>query len=149
LTIEDVARIITLNAFPPFGIGNVDQTTRIAYWIRHSLYLKITNCCTNSCTFCAKCRDFTVKGHQLKLDHEPSFDEVIQAIDNPSSFSEVFFCGYGEPLLRLDLIKKVAAWVHERGVKVRINTDGQANLVHGRNVLPELAGLVDAVSVSA
>jgi len=31
---------------------------------------------------------------------------------------------------------------------VRINTDGLGNLVHGRNILPELAGLVDALSVS-
>ncbi len=148
LTIEDVARISSLNAFKLFGIGDVDQTTRIAYQIRDSLYLNITNRCTNACTFCAKFKDFTVKGHRLKLDHEPSFKEVIQAIGDPSTFNEVVFCGYGEPLLRLDLLKQVAAWLHERGVEVRINTDGQANLVHGRNVLPELAGLVDAVSVS-
>jgi TatD family-associated radical SAM protein len=31
---------------------------------------------------------------------------------------------------------------------VRINTDGLANLVHRRNVLPELATCVDALSVS-
>ncbi|HEY6009381.1 MAG TPA: TatD family nuclease-associated radical SAM protein, partial [Geobacteraceae bacterium] len=31
---------------------------------------------------------------------------------------------------------------------VRVNTDGQANLVYGRNILPELAGLVDCISVS-
>jgi TatD DNase family protein len=60
----------------------------------------------------------------------------------------VVFCGYGEPLIRLDLVKEVAAWLKQRGVRVRINTDGQANLVHRRNVLPELEGLVDAVSVS-
>jgi len=58
------------------------------------------------------------------------------------------FCGYGEPLIRLDLVKEVAAQLKRRGLKVRINTDGQANLVHGRNILPELAGLVDAISVS-
>ena len=46
------------------------------------------------------------------------------------------------------MIKEVAAWLKQRGVRVRINTDGQANLVHGRDILPELAGLVDAVSVS-
>jgi TatD DNase family protein len=31
---------------------------------------------------------------------------------------------------------------------VRINTDGQACLVHGRNILPDLAGLIDCLSVS-
>ena len=73
---------------------------------------------------------------------------MIAAIGDPGRFDEVVFCGYGEPLVRLDLVKQVAAWLKQRGMKVRINTDGQANLLHGRNVLPELAGLVDALSVS-
>jgi TatD DNase family protein len=36
----------------------------------------------------------------------------------------------------------------QRGYRIRINTDGQACLFHGRNILPELAGLVDSISVS-
>jgi TatD DNase family protein len=38
--------------------------------------------------------------------------------------------------------------VKRRGGRVRIDTNGHANLIYKRNVLPELAGLVDAVSVS-
>ncbi len=148
LTLDDVARVTTLNAFTLFGIGEVDQTTRIAYTIRNSLYLNITNRCTNACTFCAKFKDFTVKGHHLRLEHEPSTAEVKQAIGDPTRFAEVVFCGYGEPLIRLELVKEIAAWLKSKGVKVRINSDGQANLVHGRNILPELEGLVDAISVS-
>lgn len=148
LTIEDVARITSLNAWRLFGIGDVDQSTRIAYVIRNSLYLNITNRCTNRCTFCAKFNDFTVKGHQLCLQREPSVDEVMQAIGDPSCYDEVVFCGYGEPLLRLDLVKQVAATLKQKNIPVRINSDGQANLVHGRNILPELAGLVDSISVS-
>jgi TatD DNase family protein len=148
LTLEDVARITSLNAWRLFGIGNVDQSTRIAYVIRNSLYLNITNRCTNRCTFCAKFRDFTVKGHQLCLEREPTAAEVMQAIGDPSGYDEVVFCGYGEPLLRLDLVKEIAAQLKRNQIKIRINTDGQANLVHGRNILPELAGLCDAVSVS-
>lgn len=148
LTLEDVARITSLNAWRLFGIGSVDQSTRIAYTIRNSLYLNITNRCTNSCTFCAKFRDFTVKGHQLCLEREPSVVEVLAAIGDPSAYDEVVFCGYGEPLLRLDLVKEVAAMLKHSGMTVRINTDGQANLVHGRDILPELAGLVDSISVS-
>ncbi|MEN8687990.1 MAG: TatD family hydrolase [Desulfuromonadales bacterium] len=148
LTLEDVARITSLNAWRLFGIGEVDQSTRIAYVIRNSLYLNITNRCTNSCNFCAKFRDFTVKGHQLCLEREPTVAEVMQAIDDPSGYDEVVFCGYGEPLLRLDLVKQIAGTLKQKGIKVRINTDGQANLVHDRNILPELAGLVDAISVS-
>jgi TatD DNase family protein len=148
LSLEDIARTTSLNAFRLFGIGAPDQQCRIAYPIRDALYLNITNRCSNQCVFCAKFKDFTVKGHALKLEKEPTVEEVIQAIGRPQDYREVVFCGYGEPLLRLDLIKQVAAWLHKQGVKVRINTDGQANLVHNRNILPELAGLIDAVSVS-
>ena len=148
LTLDDVARITTLNAHTLFGIGQVDQTSRIAYVIRNSLYLNITNRCTNACSFCAKFHDFTVKGHRLKLEHEPDAAEVIAAIGDPQPYDEVVFCGYGEPLLRLDIIKDVAAWLKKQGCKVRINTDGQANLVYGRDIIPELVGLVDTLSVS-
>jgi TatD DNase family protein len=148
LTVDDVARVTTLNAFSLFGIGEVDQSTKIAYRIRNSLYLNITNRCTNTCIFCAKFKDFTVKGHHLRLDHEPSAAEVKEAIGVPERYEEVVFCGYGEPLIRLDLVKEISGWLKSRGVKVRINTDGQANLVHSRDILPELDGLVDAISVS-
>lgn len=148
LSTEDIARITTFNAHRLFGIGEQDQSSKIAYKIRNSLYLNITNRCSNACGFCAKFQDFTVKGHWLQLDHEPNAEEVKQAVGDPGKYDEVVFCGYGEPLLRLDLVKEIAAWLHQQGVKVRINTDGQANLVHGRNILPELAGLIDAVSVS-
>ena len=148
LTIEDISRITNLNAYDLFGIGEVDQSSRIAYRIRNALYLNITNRCTNACTFCAKFEDFVVKGHHLKLEKEPSVGEIKRAIGDPASYEEIVFCGYGEPLLRLEVVKEVAEWVKQKGCRVRINTDGQANLVHGRNVLPELDGLVDAVSVS-
>jgi len=148
LTIEDVARVTSRNCFDLFGIGSVDQSTKIAYQIRDSLYLNITNRCTNRCIFCAKFHGSVVKGHELKLDYEPSFDEIIRAIGDPTRYAEVVFCGYGEPLLRLELIKELATWLKQQGVRVRINSDGQANLVYDRNILPELAGLVDAISIS-
>lgn len=148
LSLEDVARITNRNAYDLFGIGVIDQISKITYQIRDSLYLNITNRCTNRCVFCAKFDDFVVKGHELKLDHEPDMAELKQAIGDPSRYTEVVFCGYGEPLLRLDLVKELSGWLKKQGVRVRINSDGQANLVHGRNVLPELAGKVDAISVS-
>jgi TatD DNase family protein len=148
LALADVARITTLNSQRLFRIGSRDQSASIAYRIRNSLYLNITNRCSNRCSFCAKFDDFTVKGHYLLLDHEPSAAEVLAAIGDNPACDEVVFCGYGEPLLRLDLIKEVATDLKRRGLRIRINTDGQANLVHGRNILPELAGLIDSISVS-
>lgn len=148
LTLDDVGRITSLNARSLFRIAQPDQTAKIAYTIRNSLYLNITNRCSNRCTFCPKFEDFLVKGHFLKLGHEPTSAEVLAAIGDTTRYDEVVFCGFGESLIRLDLVKKVAAELKRMGVKVRVNSDGQANLVHGRNILPELAGLVDCISVS-
>jgi len=148
LTLDDVARITTKNVADLFAIHLWDQSTKIAYRIRNSLYLNITNRCSNRCSFCAKFDDFTVKGHNLQLDHEPGFEEVMAAVGQPEGIDEVVFCGYGEPLLRVELVKQVAAALKLRGYQIRINSDGQANLAHGRDVLPELAGLVDSISIS-
>jgi TatD DNase family protein len=82
------------------------------------------------------------------LDREPAGAELLDAVASKGDCDEVVFCGYGEPLIRLDTVKEVAARLKERGYKIRINTDGQANLVHARNILPELAGLVDSMSIS-
>ena len=148
LTLDDVARITTKNTGDLFGIRHWDQSAKIAYRIRNSLYLNITNRCSNHCSFCPKYDDFTVKGHNLMLDSEPSYEEVMAAVGQPDGIAEVVFCGYGEPLLRLDLVKHIAGELKKQGYRIRINTDGQANQVYGRNILPELAGLVDTVSVS-
>ena len=148
LTIEDVARITTANARSLFDLP-LDDGFRIAYRIRNSLYLNITNRCTLACTFCGKFTDFTVKGHDLRLrGGEPDVERVMAAIGDPEGVDEVVFCGYGEPTLRLDLLKEVARRLRACGLRIRLNTDGLANLVHGRDVAPELAGLVDSVSVS-
>ncbi|HEX9021037.1 MAG TPA: TatD family hydrolase [Nitrospirota bacterium] len=148
LTFDDVARITSFNAMQLFGIGKIPERGRIAYPIRNSLYLNITNRCTAACTFCVRYHTDFVKGHNLRLKNEPSADELMKEIGDPKRYAEIVFCGYGEPLLRLDVVKTVSAEVKRRGGKVRIDTNGHANLIHKRNILPELAGLVDAVSVS-
>jgi len=148
LSYEDVTRITGFNAMQLFGIGTMPERGQIAYPIRNSLYLNITNRCTAACTFCVRYHTDLVKGHNLRLAEEPAAAELIAQIGDPGKYAEIVFCGYGEPLLRLDVVKAVAAEVKRRGGKVRIDTNGHANLIHKRNVLPELAGLVDAVSVS-
>ncbi len=148
LTLEDVARITTSNALRIFHLQQ-DFDYRIAYSIRDSLYLNITNRCTNRCIFCSKRKDFFVKGHYLKLADEPSVEEILKSAKDAEKYSEVVFCGFGEPTLRLPEMLAVAKRLKERDVrKIRVNTDGLANLVHGRNVLPEMRGLIDSLSVS-
>ena len=148
LSFDDVARITSFNAMQLFGIGKVSTKGRITYPIRNSLYLNVTNRCTSACTFCIRYFTDVVKGHNLRLQEEPTAKELIKEIGDPKRYDEVVFCGYGEPLLRLDVVKAVAAEVKKKGGKVRIDTNGHGNLIHKRNILPELAGLVDAVSVS-
>lgn len=148
LTFEDVGRITTLNAEELFGLKREDIKARIAYQIRESLYLNITNRCSNYCSFCAKFKSYTVKGHYLKLREEPTAAEVLASIGpDPLKYDEIVFCGFGEPLIRLDVVKEVGMTLKKRGCRIRIDTDGLANLVHGRNVLPELQ-FVDTISVS-
>ncbi|HLD35560.1 MAG TPA: TatD family nuclease-associated radical SAM protein, partial [Planctomycetota bacterium] len=81
---------------------------------------------------------------------EPSSDEIIAAIpaDVHTKYREVVFCGYGEPTLRLDVIKDVCRHLKKNDMIVRINTNGHANLIANRLVAKELKGLVDNVSVS-
>jgi TatD DNase family protein len=148
LRLEDVARITSLNVKLLFGVGEEIPRGKIVYPIRNSLYLNLTNRCSNRCTFCWKNASFIVKGHDLELSREPNARELLEAIGDPKGYDEVVFCGFGEPLLRLDVVKTVAAELKKKGVKIRIDTDGQANLVYGRNILPELKGLVDSISVS-
>ncbi|MBI5213537.1 MAG: YchF/TatD family DNA exonuclease [Nitrospirae bacterium] len=148
VSLEDIDRITTLNAKRLFGIGGMPERGEITYKIRDSLYLNITNRCTSKCSFCIKFHSDFVKGHNLRLAGEPSADELKSAIGDPALYKEVVFCGYGEPLLRLDMVKEVASWIKEKGGKVRINTSGHGNLIHKRNILPELQGLVDSISIS-
>jgi len=145
---EDIERITTLNAKRLFKIGKLVSRGEIAYKIRDSLYLNLTNRCTNSCSFCVRFHKDYVKGHNLRLSDEPTEEELKEAIGDPSHYREVVFCGYGEPLLRLDIVKSVARWVKEKGGHVRINTNGHGNLIHGRNILTELTGIVDTLSIS-
>jgi TatD DNase family protein len=148
VSLGDISRITALNAKRLFGIGRMPDKGEIAYQIRDSLYLNITNRCTNMCSFCIRFQSDYVKGHNLRLADEPAEDELKEAIGDPVQYKEIVFCGYGEPLLRLDVVKNVARWVKQKKGHVRIDTNGHGNLIHGRNILPELQGIVDNMSIS-
>lgn len=147
ITLDDIDRITTLNAKRFFSIGDIPKG-EIVYKIRDRLYLNITHRCTNACDFCVRFDSDFVKGHNLKIDKEPTSDELIKSIANPKDYKEIVFCGLGEPTLRLDVIKTVARWIKSNGGSVRLNTNGLGNLINKRNILPELAGLIDSVSIS-
>lgn len=120
----------------------------IVYQIGHSLYLNITNRCTNKCTFCVRFKTDSIQGYNLALTAEPSVKEILEAIGNPSRFREIVFCGYGEPLLRLPEVITVSKVLKEQNVPVRINTNGHGNLIHQRDIVPEIAPYVSTISIS-
>ena len=125
----------------------------ITYELSGALYVNFTNRCSNDCVFCLRNNHDNVNGEDnLWLDHEPSLDEIKKDFEkrDMSKYSSVVFCGYGEPLMRFDTCMETAKWLKETypHVTIRINTNGQANLIHGRDVTPELKGLIDSISIS-
>ncbi|SPF31912.1 Radical SAM, TatD-associated, bacteria [Candidatus Desulfosporosinus infrequens] len=130
----------------------INLPTTITYEIENSLYLNITNRCTNHCTFCVRNNsDGVVSGLNLWLKREPTVDEILENILNLeiSKYKEFVFCGYGEPLMRtydlIEICKKLKA---SYNMPIRINTNGQANLINGCDITPLLEGLVDTISIS-
>ena len=143
----------------------------IAYPVRTGLYVNLTNRCPCACEFCLRKNGPGIYGSgDLWLDHEPSVEEVIAAVDclllgsadagksglgnaaaeGGSRYGELVFCGYGEPTERLGDLLAVARHVREvaPNLPIRINTNGLADLIHARATAGDLKGLVDTVSIS-
>lgn len=128
---------------------NSQVTNVIAYSLHGNRYLNITNHCSLRCRFCPKFNKvWDVQGYSLRLQHEPDTDEIIAAAGNPADYNEFVFCGLGEPTQRLDTLIAVAENLRQRGARIRLNTDGLANLVYGRDVTAELGKVIDSVSIS-
>lgn len=146
-TYQDVARMTTANARALYRL-KYDPIPELVYSLRNRLYLNVTNRCTNDCCFCERNASFMLYGHYLKLDGEPSAAEILNAIEEPERFEEFVICGLGEPTLRLDVVLDLARELKRRGYRVRLNTNGHGNLIHGRNIAPEFAGLLDSIAIT-
>lgn len=119
----------------------------ITYEINDALYINLTNRCTNNCYFCARNHP-EVFDFDLWLGKEPALEEIIADLETPELYDEVVFCGYGEPLERYKEVIEICRYIKQKGVRIRINTNGQANLTWNRNIVPELCGFVDSISIS-
>ncbi|HRI46228.1 MAG TPA: YchF/TatD family DNA exonuclease [Ignavibacteriaceae bacterium] len=149
LTIEDVGRITTYNTFKLFGIGDKPEVS-FTYKIGDALYINVTNRCNADCFFCDHKGEAVISGYNLKMSKsdEPNVEVYINEIGNPTLYKEIVFCGYGEPTIRWDVIKEVAKFVKSNGGKTRLNTNGHGNFINKRNIVSEMKGIIDTVSIS-
>jgi TatD family-associated radical SAM protein len=123
------------------------------YFLGNIMYINVTNLCTNKCVFCIRSVSDTVAGSNLWLsDQNACAQEIIEDLKTklPEIRDEIVFCGYGEPLIQLDTVKEVAKFIKQNypNVPTRLNTNGHGNLIHKKDIVPVLKGLIDKVSVS-
>ena len=127
----------------------------ISYAYGPALYVNLTNRCDCACVFCLRHNGHkgSIYADDLWLDHEPTRQEALEdllARDLPK-YSELVFCGFGEPAYRMDDILWLVDRLKEAAPglpPVRINTNGHADLILGRDVTPELKGRINALSIS-
>lgn len=121
--------------------GRVSAHQEIIYQKRdgNEFSVNLTNRCPNACVFCI--RDFSPGWQRPKspdappvlyLASEPEIEEVIGAARaelerrDPNLLQVMKFCGYGEPLLRPDVICEVSKQIKQEygNVRIQVNTTG-------------------------
>ena len=124
----------------------------ITYILGGSLYINMTNRCTCDCDFCERNNSDSVgDAESLWLDYEPSREEILESINSRdlTQFTELVFCGFGEPMLRAKDLLWVARQIKQISpLPVRINTNGHGNIIAGYDITPEMSGIIDRLSIS-
>ena len=120
-----------------------NRDSSIVYWLGSTIYLNITNRCSNSCYFCLRKFKTGIKEFNLKLEKDPTTEEMIKEIQkviSRNNWSKIVFCGFGEPLERLDLVLELSRWFKRQCWKtIRVDTNGQGYLLNAdRDVAREL-----------
>ncbi len=124
----------------------------ILYRYGSRYYINMTNRCPCRCIFCVRNETPTLgDADTLWLDKEPTVDEVKEALlsKDLSTTDEIVFCGYGEPTERFEDLLEIAKFIrNDLHKRVRLDTNGLGNLINGKDIVPELAQVVDSVSIS-
>jgi TatD DNase family protein len=126
----------------------------IAYPFKKGLYLNVTNRCPTACRFCIKrLLKWRFERWDFRLKEDPSAQSILEACAKTAGgrrFAEVVFCGYGESTYRLPDLPELCAGLRRQqpGALLRLNTVGLGSRIWGRDIAPELAGMIDAVAVS-
>lgn len=124
----------------------------ILYRVHNGIYVNLTNRCSAACTFCLRqTMDHVGESSNLWLEREPTAQEVEEEFLkwDLSEFSEIVFCGFGEPTCALPVLLEVAKWLKTRtDLPIRVNTNGHGSLIAGRDISGELKECVDVISIS-
>ena len=124
------------------------------YALDGNLYVNLTNKCSNGCDFCVRNERESYYGHYLWLQHgDPTADKVMAVatggqVGSLSQYKEAVFCGFGEPTYKMSEMLQLCDFFHARGLKTRLNTNGQGNLINKRDITPDLKDKIDLVNVS-
>lgn len=122
------------------------------YTLDGNLYVNLTNKCSNACDFCVRNEKSSYFGNYLWLRNgDPSAEKVIAVANgygDLSRFKEVVFCGFGEPTYKVAEMLALCDYFHGKGLKTRLNTNGQGNLINKRDITPDLKGKIDFVNIS-
>lgn len=123
---------------------------KFAYFHAGSAYINLTNKCCNDCEFCLRRNGDGINEDTLWLKREPidSSEVIDQLMTIQEDYKEVIFCGFGESTYKIKEMVEIAQFVHLRGYKTRLNTNGLGNLINKRDIVSELKGNIDTVSVS-
>ena len=142
--------LYTYNNGVYINLKDVDMTKKESG--HRNIYVNLTNQCPCSCTFCLRNTKEMAQSNSLWLDREPTVCEVIGEFEkyDLSKFDEIIFCGFGEPLTRLDDLLEVAKYLKDRSssTPIRINTNGLADLMHKKEIAPLLKDLINTISIS-
>ena len=127
----------------------------ITYEFEGKLYVNSTNRCNFNCEFCLRHNQKSggsIYNDNLWLRREPTKEEILDSILgwDLEKFSQLVFCGFGEPSYRMEDICWVIDRLQEQGKKIftRMDTNGTGSLLHGRDIAPDFAGRFDMVSIS-
>lgn len=124
----------------------------IVYTYGGQAYLNITNACPCKCTFCIRNNGDSVgEAETLWFDHNPTIDEIkteIDAFDFEKFGNAITICGYGEPTCALKNLIDACKYLREKGVKIRLNTNGLSDLINKRETAKEICQVIDSVSIS-
>jgi TatD DNase family protein len=148
VSFDDIARNTTANFRRLIRHGDREKGETLVYAIRDRLYVNLTNRCTARCVFCRRESEPVASGYDLTLHREPPASEYLKQIGDPAQYAQIVFCGFGEPTLRLAELVEIGRAVKAGGGRLRLNTNGHGNLIHGRDVVPELASFLEEISIS-